>query len=390
MDKIIECVPNFSEGRDKEKIEKKFNEYRDIAIETLRKRLTAKNIYEADISPAGGRYISMRVPVVTKEEKATLEKLIKLSAKLQFRLVHLNNDQEVAKYLADKKNYDAPEGYEILESVETKDGKVIKKPYLVEIDYPDDAFRTFAISLRNQGDTSYPAAAGVETGHEYPLSNRMLTHTILSWFKEKNSRLIVANACDGQRGAISKIRVYRIENAVLPPLKKAVPAERGFSNWYEEGSGFMGLYGCDSRRKSLDDMIVGADRWAQTIAFIGGTTLYPTLMVYQFGLSPSHYNVFATGATRDLAEVILLSAEKYGMNVLFDFHPEARDLQLFEDQENRLRNREGFVSTFAPMHGPLHPRNQAWLCGMISGFREVTVTLSLFTFLGSENSKCTI
>ena len=117
---------------DKEKIEKKFNEYRDIAIETLRKRLTAKNIYEADISPAGGRYISMRVPVVTKEEKATLEKLIKLSPKLQFRLVHLNNDQEVAKYLADKKNYDAPEGYEILESVETKDGKVIKKPYLVE------------------------------------------------------------------------------------------------------------------------------------------------------------------------------------------------------------------------------------------------------------------
>ena len=118
--------------KDKEKIEKKFNEYRDIAIETLRKRLTAKNIYEADISPAGGRYISMRVPVVTKEEKATLEKLIKLSAKLQFRLVHLNNDQEIAKYLADKKNYDAPEGYEILESVETKDGKVIKKPYLVE------------------------------------------------------------------------------------------------------------------------------------------------------------------------------------------------------------------------------------------------------------------
>lgn len=97
---ILELVPD---PNDKEKIEKKFNEYRDIAIETLRKRLTAKNIYEADISPAGGRYISMRVPVVTKEEKATLEKLIKLSAKLQFRLVHLNNDQEVAKYLADKR-----------------------------------------------------------------------------------------------------------------------------------------------------------------------------------------------------------------------------------------------------------------------------------------------
>ena len=126
---IIELIPD---PNDRDKIEKKFNEYRDIAIETLRKRLTAKNIYEADISPAGGRYISMRVPVVTKEEKAILEKLIKLSAKLQFRLVHVNSDQEVAKYLADPKNYDPPEGYEILESVETRDGKVIKKPYLVE------------------------------------------------------------------------------------------------------------------------------------------------------------------------------------------------------------------------------------------------------------------
>lgn len=243
-----------------------------------------------------------------------------------------------------------------------------QKPYLVEIDYPDDSYRTFAISLRNQGDSSYPAAGGVETGHEYPLSNRMLTHTLLSWFAQRDSRLIVANACDGRRGAASKIRVYRIENPILPPATSSSPAGRGFSNWYEEGSGFMGLYGCDSRRKSLDDMIVGADRWAQMISFIGGTTLYPTLMVYQFGLSPSHYNVFATGATRDLAEVILLSAEKYGLNVLFDFHPEARELQLFADQENRLRNREGFVSSFAPLYGPLHPRNQAWLCGMVSEF----------------------
>lgn len=243
-----------------------------------------------------------------------------------------------------------------------------QKPYLVEIDYPDDGFRTYAISLRNQGDSSYPAAAGVETGHEHPISNRMLTHTIVSWFKHGNSRLIIANACDGQRGAASKIRVFLIENETLPPLKEGPPDGRCFSNWYEEGSGFMGLYGCDSRRKSLDDMIIGADRWAQMMSFMGGTTLYPTLMVYQFGLSPSSYNVFATGATRDLAEVILLSAERHGMQVLFDFHPEARELQLFKDQANRMRNREGHISTFAPMHGPLHPRNQEWLCGMISEF----------------------
>ena len=126
---ILELVPD---PNDKQKIESNFDKYRDLAIETLRKRLTARNIFEADISPAGGKYISMRVPVVTKEEKLTLEKLIKMSAKLQFRLVHPDNNMEVNKYLADKKGYEAPEGYVIMESIETKDGKVTKTPFLVE------------------------------------------------------------------------------------------------------------------------------------------------------------------------------------------------------------------------------------------------------------------
>ncbi len=126
---LLELIPD---PADKDKINKDFNKYRDLAIETLRKRLTQKNIFEADISPAGGRFISMRVPIVTREEKSVIEKLIKMSAKLQFKLVHPNNHEEAAKYLADPKGYQPPEGYEVKVSTETRNGKSSRMVYIVE------------------------------------------------------------------------------------------------------------------------------------------------------------------------------------------------------------------------------------------------------------------
>ena len=50
-----------------------FDRFRDTAIETLRKRLESQNIFETEISPSGQNLVSMRVPLVTKEEKANLE-----------------------------------------------------------------------------------------------------------------------------------------------------------------------------------------------------------------------------------------------------------------------------------------------------------------------------
>jgi hypothetical protein len=242
------------------------------------------------------------------------------------------------------------------------------KHYVVEVDYPDDAYRTYAIAVRNAGQAGYPVAGGVETGHDYPLSNEMRTHTLLFWARETDSRLVIANACDGQRGAAAKIRVYRIENQSLPTLVDPRISGRDFANWYEEGSGFVGLFGGDKKKRTASEFIPTAERWAETMAYMGGNVLYPTLMVYQFGLNPSEYNVFATRATTDLAEILLLTAEKYGMRVMFDFHPEARDLQFSADRENASRSRSGALSKRAPMHGPLHPKNQQWLCGLVEEF----------------------
>ncbi|MBO4304342.1 MAG: protein translocase subunit SecD, partial [Lentisphaeria bacterium] len=126
---MLALVP---EKADKEKIQKNFDQYRDIAIETLRKRLTGKNIYEADIAPAGREYISMRVPLATKEEKVVIENLIKLSAKLQFRLVHPESERELQGYYANPRTYTPPEGYEVLKAQEVRDGKMVEEVYLVE------------------------------------------------------------------------------------------------------------------------------------------------------------------------------------------------------------------------------------------------------------------
>ena len=139
-----------------------------------------------------------------------------------------------------------------------------QKLYLAEIDYPDDAFRTYAIAVRDSVPADYPIAGGVDTGHEYPLTNGMLTHSLLFRPNSTDLRLLVANARDGVRAAAAKIRIYRVEGDALPPLLPTPDEGRGFANWYEEGSNFAGMYGAD-RRKGLPEYLrpptAGRRRW---------------------------------------------------------------------------------------------------------------------------------
>lgn len=90
---------------DKEEAEKDFERFRDNAVETLRKRLEKQGFYECDISPAGGNLVSVRVPVSTDDEKASLEKLIIRSAKLDFRLAHTDSNRIVEQIAAARRAY---------------------------------------------------------------------------------------------------------------------------------------------------------------------------------------------------------------------------------------------------------------------------------------------
>lgn len=94
----------------------------DRAREMVRVRLENAGIYESEISVQGGKFVDIRAPIRSKEEKAQLEKLITQAASLRFRLVAENSAAEVVKYKAAlEKNtpeaYTAPIGYEMMKTV---------------------------------------------------------------------------------------------------------------------------------------------------------------------------------------------------------------------------------------------------------------------------------
>ena len=107
----------------KQRMSSEFDRYRDVAIETLRRRLEGQKIFEAEIAPSGGKYVVLRAPIVAKDEKLKLMELIKMSAKLRFRLVHDDNARLVQEYLADPQNFKIPLGYELMSTSEFRPGQ---------------------------------------------------------------------------------------------------------------------------------------------------------------------------------------------------------------------------------------------------------------------------
>ena len=106
-----------------ERMTEEFNRYRDLAIEVLRKRLESNHIFESEIAPAGGRFISLKAPITSKDEKSQLKDLLSMSAKLHFRLVHENSAALVDQMLRNPAGFTAPIGYELMTIEEFQRGK---------------------------------------------------------------------------------------------------------------------------------------------------------------------------------------------------------------------------------------------------------------------------
>jgi SecD/SecF fusion protein len=133
---LLELVPKADDEEaaktDDEKAEKSntinnFDRQRDIAIEILRKRLEAQKIYETEISAVGDKYVSLKVPLVSKDEKQKLLNLIKMTAKLDFRLIAENNARWVNEYRANPKGFKTPPGYQRMTLTEMDSNKKPKK-----------------------------------------------------------------------------------------------------------------------------------------------------------------------------------------------------------------------------------------------------------------------
>jgi SecD/SecF fusion protein len=117
---LLELVPaKVAIGTDGKPVQVNFDRQRDAAIEVLRNRLESENIFEAEISPVGDKFVSLKVPTVSKEENESLLKLLKMSARLEFRKVHPESNRLVAEYLKAPKSFKCPTGYALLESPPT-------------------------------------------------------------------------------------------------------------------------------------------------------------------------------------------------------------------------------------------------------------------------------
>ncbi len=245
-------------------------------------------------------------------------------------------------------------------------------PYLLEVDYPDDAFRTYCIAVREAVPGAYHIAGGVDSGECFSLTHKMQTHTILFWPLSTDLRVLLVTAHNGRRGAAaSRTRLYRVEGD-LPLPERTGSAGRRFANWYEEGTNFMAMYGAKEQSP-----IVGAERWAHTIAAIHGSTLVSTVSVYQMAMYPSRYNRdFCWSGTLDWVRILLMECEKYDLGFIGEFHSEARELRLMAKAEkegdplpNCLVSKDGKWGG-VPRYSPLHPVNRKWYLGMIREFAE--------------------
>jgi hypothetical protein len=248
-------------------------------------------------------------------------------------------------------------------------------PYLVTIDYPDDALRTMTFALREATPLSYPVSTGVDSGGEFLRSMRAQSTSMLFWPRAANPRVVFATAHDGMRAAASRIRVYAIDGGLAPLVAK--PASRQVLNWYEEGNNFQSIYGAPEDRNA--GWRIAVDRWAQAAVASGATTLMPTVVVYEFALYPSRYNVTFSKPDTDVLRRILLAAEARGLGVLPELHPRADELTFPfalspEPKPNLLISKDGTTNYYQgdgktrsvpPHFNPLHPDNQRWYLGMI-------------------------
>ncbi|MCK5801787.1 MAG: protein translocase subunit SecD [Lentisphaeria bacterium] len=120
------------EGRTPEQV-------RDQIMVILRNRVDMLGVAEAEIKEAGSTSISLRMPTVSENEKASIREMIKKSARLEFFLVDPASAAKVAEYQKGAKNFQPSDGFQsrphVMES--EKDGEVLYQRVFLKI-VPED------------------------------------------------------------------------------------------------------------------------------------------------------------------------------------------------------------------------------------------------------------
>jgi SecD/SecF fusion protein len=91
------------------------------AVEVIRKRVDAFGVSEPVITKQGSDHILVQIPGLNTAQIETARQQLQRVAKLEFRLVHANNDQLIAQI--DSGQAFTPPGYVLLNSQEQRNGK---------------------------------------------------------------------------------------------------------------------------------------------------------------------------------------------------------------------------------------------------------------------------
>lgn len=257
--------------------------------------------------------------------------------------------------------------------------------YLMEVDYPDDADRSFLMEVRQGGVQPYQIrATGVDTGGPYPPTNSMKTHQIFFWPDNvtDSPRVVILNYQNGMRAAASKIRLYAVTGELPWLLGAGTGAGRNFGHWFEEAFSFSTTYGNGSV-EDPNNYPLAITRWAKMLKYAGGDTLWVNASVYGEIMAPSnnYQKTSLAPNSPDYFEMILLIARKYGLRVVAEFHPQqsAELLDKFVNTSTPYRhlavrkdglnfNGAGVDPNTSPVYNPIYPDNQAWLTGLLKEF----------------------
>lgn len=108
--------------------DRRAEDVRDQIMEIVRNRVDRLGVVEPEIKEVGPASISLKMPSVTEDHKAEVRRTIKQTARLNFHLVHPNNEGKLIEYRNDPDNFSIDPAYE-------------RKPRTMKIVEPDGQVR---------------------------------------------------------------------------------------------------------------------------------------------------------------------------------------------------------------------------------------------------------
>ena len=166
-------------------------------------------------------------------------------------------------------------------------------PYLLEVDYPDDARRSVCIrhdwvkegtKLYLKGNAGYQTKS-YETGGFFPISGEMRRQGQIIWPLSTEGYVTVINQSAGTRAAAARIRISRFKDDLPPAQGASAKGGRTFAYWSEEGDSFGIMLGAGAGVNFAGGgripYLEAAKRWYQMIRFYGGNAMSGCGVAYQ-------------------------------------------------------------------------------------------------------------